>query len=180
MSACESIRESIGTWLDGELYGADAEAVGAHLQTCPICGEERRQLEKLNMALKKALEAESLPVHAQSFWRDLRRRIEAKRAWSAEVKAWLGSTVRAPSFAWGVPVAIALLIGAVYSDAILSGWGLGSPRNNFASVESIDAFGRNVALLREYETRTTVIWLYQNTDSDSEAAGETSDKSPAF
>ena len=180
MSDCEAIRESIGTWLDGELYGAAAETVRAHVEGCATCGEERRQLEKLDMALKTVLETEPLPVHGQSFWHDLRRRLVAKRPWHVEVAAWTGPVLRAPSFAWGVPAVIALLIGAAYINAYLPGWGSGSPRNNFASVESIDAYGRNVALLREYETKTTVIWLYQNPDSESEAAGETSDRGPAF
>ncbi len=180
MSDCEAIRESIGAWLDGELNGAAAEAVRAHVDGCAICGEEQRQLEKLNMALKAVLESATLPVHGHSFWRDLRRRMDTKRSWYAEVAAWTGRVLRAPSFAWGVPAVIAILIGAVYIDAYLPGRGSGSPRNNFAAVESIDAYGRNVALLREYETKTTVIWLYLNPESESEAAGEINDKGIAF
>jgi len=59
-------------------------------------------------------------------------------------------------------------------------WKEETPRNNFAAVESIDAYGRNVALLRENETRTTVIWLYQNQEGDNESSGETSNQSPTF
>ncbi len=46
--------------------------------------------------------------------------------------------------------------------------GVASNASNFASVESIDAHGRNVALLREDETKTTVIWLYQNQEGENE------------
>jgi hypothetical protein len=92
----------------------------------------------------------------------------------------VGPRIRAPSFAWAVPAVIVLLIGALYLDVIFPGWGVGSPRNNFTTVESIDAYGRNVALLREHESKTTVIWLYQNPDSENEALGEINDKGPAF
>jgi hypothetical protein len=79
-----------------------------------------------------------------------------------------------------VPAVIVLLIGALYFNLFTYTGKLGGPRNNFATVESIDAYGRNVALLREPESKTTVIWLYQNPDSENEAAGEVVDKGPAF
>ncbi|MDH3443012.1 MAG: zf-HC2 domain-containing protein [Deltaproteobacteria bacterium] len=180
MSTCEVIRESLGAWLDGELSGAAADTVRSHLQTCLACGQERRQLEKLDITLKSVLEAQTIPFHAESIWHALRQRIETKRPWYVEVAAWTGPVLRSPSFAWGVPAVIVLLLGTIYLDSILPGWNSGSPRDNFAAVESIDAYGRNVALLREYETKTTVIWLYQNPDSESEASGETSNKGPAF
>jgi hypothetical protein len=37
-------------------------------------------------------------------------------------------------------------------------------------VESIDAHGRSVALLRENESKTTVIWLYQNEEGEMKLA----------
>jgi hypothetical protein len=69
-----------------------------------------------------------------------------------------------------------LLLIAVVSLESLWFAGPGRPRDNFAAVESIDAHGRNVALLREDKTKTTVIWLYQEEgDETSEAPA-----SPSF
>jgi hypothetical protein len=119
-------------------------------------------------------------VDSLPFWRDVRRRIEAKRPPHARLAEWAAPAFRAPSFAWAVPAVIVLLIGVWYFDLIAQSWSIGSPRNNFVTVESIDAYGRNVALLREHESKTTVIWLYQNPDSENEAAGEVVDKGPAF
>jgi hypothetical protein len=79
-----------------------------------------------------------------------------------------------------VPAIIVLVIGALYIGPVVPGWGVGATRNSFATVESIDGYGRNVALLREHESRTTVIWLYQNPEGENEAAGEINDKGPAF
>jgi hypothetical protein len=180
MSTCAEIRESIGVWLDGELSGAGADAVRLHLQECPACGEERRQLEKLNVAMKGVFESGEFGPDAAPFWQDLQRRIGARRPWHAELIDWAGPLFRAPAFAWVVPAVIVILIGVLYFDPIFSGWSVRAPRNSFAAVESIDTYGRSVALLRENETKTTVIWLYQNPYGESEASGETVDKSPAF
>jgi hypothetical protein len=59
-------------------------------------------------------------------------------------------------------------------------WRLGGPRNSPASVESIDTYGRSVALLREQETKTTVIWLYQDQEGENEAAEDTAKSAPTF
>ena len=180
MNSCAEIKESIGAWLDGELRADDAALVSAHVASCGACAEERRQLERLNVTLKSVLEAEAQESAPEPLWSQLRERIEAKRPWYAGLAEWAGPAFRAPSFAWAVPAVIVLLIGAFYIKPSLPDWGWGAPSNSFTAVESIDAFGRNVALLREYETKTTVIWLYQNPDSENEASGEVNDKGPAF
>jgi hypothetical protein len=59
-------------------------------------------------------------------------------------------------------------------------WRLGPPANSFTAVESIDAYGRNVALLREDETKTTVIWLYQNQEGEDESPGTNTENSHSF
>jgi hypothetical protein len=180
VNGCAEIRESIGAWFDGEVSGAAADAVRLHLEICAVCAEEQRQLAKLDLAMKAVFEAEATRLDARPFWHELRQRIEAKKPWYAIVGEWAGSAFRAPSFAWAVPSVIVLLIGALYFDLLSYRWSLGSRSNNFATVESIDAYGRNVALLREYESKTTVIWIYQNPDSENEASGEVVDKGPAF
>jgi predicted anti-sigma-YlaC factor YlaD len=180
MNSCLEIKYSIGAWLDGELSGSAAAAVQAHLASCPDCREEQRQLEKLDSAMKRALESEVYQLDAQAFWRGVRERITAKRPWYAELAEEAAQFLRAPGFAWAVPAVIVLIIGALYFQPVFSGLGVGTPRNSFATVESIDAYGRNVALWRENESRTTVIWIYQNPDSENEGGGETEDKGPAF
>jgi anti-sigma factor RsiW len=180
MSSCVEIRDSIGAWIDGELSGASADAVCLHLQECSACGEERRQLEKLNIAMKGVFESGEFGPDTESFWQDLQQRIGARRPWYSEMVNRARPIFSAPSFAWVIPAVIVLLIGVLYFNPIFSGWSVGAPRNSFAAVESIDTYGRSVALLRENDTKTTVIWLYQNPDSESEASGETGNKSPAF
>jgi hypothetical protein len=79
-----------------------------------------------------------------------------------------------------VPAVIALVLALFSLDSYLPGWRFGGARNNFAAVESIDAYGRSVALLRENESKTTVIWLYQDQEGENEAAEDATKSGPAF
>ncbi len=180
MIICESIRESIGSWLDGELNPADSDSVRAHVASCAACGEQRRQLEKLHGALKSEFAAEATGLEFMPFWRAVQQRINQKRAWHEDLLDKWRDFFTAPRIAWTVPVAIALVLGLVSLETYVPGWRSDSPRNNFAAVDSIDAYGRSVALLRENESRTTVIWLYQNQEGENEAAEDTSKSGPAF
>ena len=175
MKSCDEIRELLGAWVDGELGRAEADAVHLHVEGCSVCSEERRQLDKLNVSIKSALVSQR-PIAFEPFWRGVERRINEKNSWRDEWMDRLRGAFGRPNLAWSIPAVIGLAL-VLYSLGV---WKEETPRNNFAAVESIDAYGRNVALLRENETRTTVIWLYQNQEGDNEASGETSDQSPTF
>jgi len=176
MRDCEGIRESIGSWLDGELSAAESESVCAHLASCTDCGETRRRLEKMQLALKAALTSPAPQIEFMSFWRGVERRINQKRAWRDDLLDWSRGLFAAPRVAWTVPAVIGILLVLVSTDV----WRLGGSRNSFASVESIDAYGRSVALLRENDTKTTVIWLYQDQEGENEAAEDTAKSAPTF
>jgi len=180
MTNCETIRESIGGWLDGELSPGESDSVRAHVANCAACGEVRRQLEKLHLALKDQLSAEAAGIEFLPFWRDVQQRINQKQAWHEELLDWCRDFFTAPRIAWSVPAVIALVLAAFSLDVYLPGWRFGGARNNFAAVESIDAHGRSVALLRENESKTTVIWLYQDQEGENEAAEDATKSGPAF
>ncbi len=180
MTNCETIRESIGSWLDGELSPGESASVRDHVASCGACGEARRQLEKLHLALKDELAAEAARIEFMPFWRELQQRINQKRAWHEELLDWCRDFLTAPRIAWSVPAVIALVLAAISLDSYLPGWRLGGARNNFAAVESIDAHGRSVALLRENESKTTVIWVYQDQEGENEAAEDATKSRPAF
>jgi anti-sigma factor RsiW len=176
MTSCADIQESLGAWLDGELSPADTDVVRAHLISCSDCNQELRQLEKLNASMQMALASQATAIPFDPFWRGVRRRIVEKRPRYVDWIEWGRELFSGSALAWSIPAVIGLFLIS-YSFGV---WKDETPRNNFATVESIDAYGRNVALLRENETRTTVIWLYQNQEGDNESAGETSDKTPTF
>src|SRR5207247_10490466 len=172
MKNCDSTRESLGAWLDGELDRAESEAVRAHLEGCVVCKEERRQLEKLQAALKSVLDSEASRIAFPPFWSSVQQRITEKSAWREDVVDWLRSVFSGPRIAWAIPAVILLLLGVLSGDSLVSGFRYFGQRNNFASVESIDAYGRNVALLRDVENKTTVIWIYPNHEVEYESMYE--------
>ena len=49
---CETVREQLGPWIDGELPKQQAAAIEDHLQTCDACRHEADQLRRLAEALK--------------------------------------------------------------------------------------------------------------------------------
>ena len=177
MRSCEEIRELLGVWLDGELSAPDAEGIRLHLQGCVRCDGERQQLEKLHSSLKNLVESNGSRLAFEPFWHGVRERITEKRTWHREVVEWVRSTFAGPGLVWAVPAAILVLLSVLSFNSV---WKLIGQRNNFAAVESIDAHGRNVALLREDETKTTVIWLYQNQEGEDDSSGENTETNPSF
>jgi predicted anti-sigma-YlaC factor YlaD len=177
---CETIRERVGPWLDGELAASDAEATRLHVEDCAVCREERRQLDRLHSTLHTVLKADASKLAPDLFWRGVEQRIARKNSWYDEVGDWIRGTFTAPRLAWAVPAVIVLVLAAWSIDSLIPGAKIGTRRDNFATVESIDAYGRNVALLHEGETNTTVIWLYQPQESENESSTETTETKPSF
>jgi hypothetical protein len=75
---------------------------------------------------------------------------------------------------------IVIVLAGLSIDSFLPNAKLGVQPDNLATVESIDAYGRNVALLHEGETNTTVIWLYQPQESENDSSAEPSESKPSF
>ena len=180
MKDCDDIREFLGAWLDGELNPSEAETVRSHVAGCADCAEERRQLEKLQVAMKSVVSTASGRIVFEPFWRGVRERIERNRPWHVEMMDWLRSALEAPALVWAVPAMIVVFIVGLSFNSIWPGLRWWGQRNNYAAVESIDAHGRNVALLREDDTKTTVIWLYQNPEGENETSEEPAQSGPSF
>ena len=181
MTRCDDMRERMGAWLDGELSRSEFEEIRVHLESCPACREERRQLELLQASLRDLLAAAPPNVSFERFWPGVARRINDRRAWYQDLLEWVRDFSAPPRLAWAVPAVIVLLLLGVFSlESFWPGVRLAGQRNSFASVDSIDAFGRNVAVLREDETKTTIIWLYQNQEGENESSGEKSETGPSF
>ena len=177
MNDCERIGESIGRWLDGELSAVETEQVRAHVAQCANCCAAQQRFEKIERTLSSVLIAEAPKIEFAPFWRELQRRIDKKTVWHEDLREWARGWLGPPRVAWAVPVFIALLLAVLSYESYFPFW---RSRNALTTVESIDAYGRSVALLREDDSKTTVIWLYQNQEGDDEAAEETPQPGPAF
>ncbi len=177
MSECERMEPLIERWLDGELSGAESERVRAHVSGCESCRAAQLRFERIGAALNHVLVVGSPRLEFAPFWRDVESRIQQRSPWHRELLERARGWASAPKVAWAIPALIAALIAIFSYEAYLP---FGKSRNNLATVESIDSYGRSVALLREDESKTTVIWLYQNPEGDDEAAEETPQPGPAF
>ena len=178
MESCANIQERLGAWLDGELDRVEGERVQLHLKQCPLCLGEKSRRERLDSALKNTLEAEAANVPFGPFWAGVHARIVEERSWQGRVVDWFRSTLTPPRLAWAIPAVILLLLGVLSLDRFVPGFGFG--QTNLASVESIDGHGMNVALLRESKTKTTVIWLFEDHEGETESAAEPASADPAF
>lgn len=180
MSKCERTRETLGTWLDGELAAGQAEATRLHVEGCAACREERHRLERLHSTMRTVLESNGSELQFDPFWQGLQQRIAQKSNWYDELGDWFRRTCTAPRLAWAIPAVIIIVLAGLSIDSFFPSARIAIQPDNLATVESIDAYGRNVALLHENETNTTVIWLYQPQESENDSSTEPSETKPSF
>lgn len=176
MTECDRIQEWLGAWLDGELPPAKAAEVKLHVEKCAACAAEKERIQRLDAALKRALEARVSDAAFAPFWAGVRERIAREKSWRDRVFDWMRGVFAFPRLAWTVPVAAMVLI-ALFSTERYFGW---FAPTNLASVESIDGHGFNVALLREAKTKTTVIWLFENQETEDDNSVEPAASEQAF
>src|SRR5689334_12013105 len=117
MIKCDRVEELLGAWLDGELSPGQVAEVRGHVDGCESCTTQKRDLERLDSQLKRALEDHGPSVNFQPFSAAVRARIEEdvrphNSPWIAGVQSW----GRRFSLAWAVPAMIALL-RVIYSLA---------------------------------------------------------------
>ncbi len=170
--SCETVRRSLGPWLDGELGHSEAEKIESHLRECGSCLEEKARLERVQETLKDILGAESSRIAFEPFWHAVRQRISEKRPWHVEFLDWSREVLRPRALGWGIALAIVLLLGVFSLRDFIPGWQWGLQRANATVVDSIDGYGLNVGLFRDSRTKTTLIWLFQGYD-DEESFQET-------
>jgi predicted anti-sigma-YlaC factor YlaD len=180
MSKCESTRETLGAWLDGELAAGQAEATRLHVEGCAACREERHRLERLQSTMRTVLESKGSELQFDPFWQGVQQRIAQKSNWYDEVGDWFRGAFTAPRLAWAIPAVIVIVLAGLSIDSFFRNAKIAIQPDNLATVESIDAYGRNVALLHENETNTTVIWLYQPQESENDSSTEPSENKPSF
>jgi predicted anti-sigma-YlaC factor YlaD len=177
---CQEIRQSLGAWLDRELGASDAADVQLHLQSCASCAAEKARLERIDSSLKSMLEKEASQVAFEPFWAGVRQRIAEERPWHDRIIDWARGFLTPPRLAWAVPAVIILLLGIFSLEKFFPGWPPVFGQTNLAAVEHIDGHGFNVALLREAKTKTTVIWLFENQESEDETSAEPASSEQAF
>src|SRR5262245_45988857 len=111
MSQCDSIRENLTAWIDGELSAAEEQHLAAHLDGCQACtveaGDLRRAIGWQAQTLSKGLlEA---PVDVGALRNGLHRRLAAIREREEPAAAWSWSRLLRPFAVATAAVAVAVL-----------------------------------------------------------------------
>lgn len=171
---CEPVRRALGAWLDGEVSQREAQEIHAHVEQCPSCRDLKTQLERIHSSLHTALEARASEVPFESFWHGVQRRIDERSAWHLRYWDWLREVFFPRRLAWAIPLTIVFFVAILSAEQLLSKLGWGPSNSNLAAVELIDGHGLNVALFREAETKTTVIWLFESQEEEDEPLQESS------
>lgn len=169
---CESVRRVLGAWLDRELSRDEAGKVGEHLERCPACLSEKARLERLQGSIKEILEEKASGVGFEAVWQGVQRRILERKTWKRRLLDWVRSRLWPRRLAWAIPAVAVLLIGIFSLVDFYYRWALPPNGTRVYRVESIDGHGLNMALFRESESRTIVIWLFQDREEDDEFSEE--------
>jgi hypothetical protein len=101
---CEEVRDILDDWADGLLASAEAARLEAHLEGCPECSREARELRGL-LERAAALPREAAPE--RDLWSGVRDRIERRSVEAFFAIAWP---------AWGKVAAVAaglLVVAAI-------------------------------------------------------------------
>lgn len=107
---CESVRQQLTAYLDGELAGDRGSAVRGHLRGCDAC----RDVATNESALRDGLRALAPVDPPASLWAGVQARLAAAEVADAEKPAWKRALARwaprAPQFALGSVVIAAAVI----------------------------------------------------------------------
>ena len=78
---CESIKELLAGYQDGELDRDQRDMVEKHLADCPACREELARLDKVKEVTNK-VQFNDLPLEVwEGYWQGIYRRIERGLGW---------------------------------------------------------------------------------------------------
>jgi len=111
MSHCDSTRENLTAWIDGELRAPDEQLLTAHLDTCPSCTAEAAGLRQaiswqVHTLPKGLLET---PVDVAGLRLGLHRRLAAVREREESAPSWNWSWLFRPFAMATAAVAVAVL-----------------------------------------------------------------------
>ncbi|HTM09650.1 MAG TPA: hypothetical protein VL754_14790, partial [Verrucomicrobiae bacterium] len=125
---------------------------------------------------KRALETQAADAAFAPFWAGVRERIARERSWAERAYLGMRRAFSLSRLAWAVPAVAIVLFAILLLPRFFSGWG----QTNQATVEAIDGHGFNVALLHEAQTKTAVIWLFENEEAEDDNPVEPAASEQAF
>jgi hypothetical protein len=113
---CETIKNELVAYRDGELPEQDREQIAAHLSTCPACTQEERQLARLDRFLSTLERLTPSPDFEATFWGkvELERQKTKENPLARWWKEWWGSWQMVPALAGAA--GLVLFFGYILSN----------------------------------------------------------------
>lgn len=170
---CREVQPLLQLFIDGELDARQMRGVALHSARCTPCEQELRFLENCQEAVAECVNAVVEEIDLSCVWSAVAPRLKrSPSSWGARLREWweeldTGSLWRVPAYA-----------GAAAVFVIAAGVWLGQDETRTAAderiarppvrvarfdnstiVDSIKSEAATVAMLREPETNTLVLWV---------------------
>ncbi len=156
-------------YFDGETSPKEQEMAEKHLKECPACQERLKFMSEVKVALQRpvmeASEKETFPW----VWEKIEREIRFKPRWSLweSIKRVFEVTPLIRKKIWIPAAAVATLLLLLLFPALFK---KNSSHLPLSVVEYIESKTNNVMIYELENVKVTVIWLFEETESDSSAS----------
>jgi hypothetical protein len=167
---CREASNLLPLFFDGELDARQMRAVALHSSRCGGCEGELRNLERLQELVSEKITTDLEEIDFTTLWPAVERQLGPIRTpWWPRLRAWWIDgdhqwLVRLPVFAAAAAIAVLALL--IFTRAQQPTTQPDAPQvaavDNAASIESVDADSDSVAVLSDPQTRTTVLWVSED------------------
>jgi len=173
---CREALNLLPLFFDGELDANQMRAVALHSTRCGGCEDELRRMERLQEAISAQVIGAVDEVDFAVLWRGIDERLGTSHvSWWTRARAWWsegerGWVIKVPAFAAAAAVALlGFLLWTRTAPTTQPDASQVASVDNAASIESLDSDVDAVTVLNDAETRTTVIWVSDDTPAGGDA-----------
>lgn len=173
---CREALPLLPLFVDGELEARQMRGLALHATRCPGCEDELRRIERLQDAVAEFVNKQVDEIDLGEVWEKVAPRLGPPPApwmmrlrewWSAEDRNWW---VRVPLYAGAAAVLVAVGLWQFSSGVV------GPPVevaavDNSVILDSVKSDAEGLALLREPETNTLVLWVSDVSLEDGDLGG---------
>ncbi len=167
---CREALNLVPLLLDGELESRQMRALVMHSTRCTPCETELRQLERLQEMVSDSVNARVDELDLSNFWPNIEQRLGTlELSWWHRLRTWWDTserrwTVQIPAFAAAAAVIAGLaLVFFFRNPQTLPDPAGAQVADNTATIEQLETDADSVAVVNDPETRTTALWLVDDT-----------------
>ena len=168
---CREASNLLPLFFDAELDPRQMRAIALHGTRCTACEGELRRMERIQELVSDNLNAAVDEIDLSGFWSAVERQLHPVGvSWWQRVRAWWGEVehrwmISVPAFA--AAAIVAGLAFFLFTRAPQVTQDPGAPQiaavDHTASIDSLETDLDSVAVLNDPDTRTTVLWVNDET-----------------